>query len=104
VRRDRARREIWGANALLVLSGAICLLVAVIGLFVRASPGLSGVFLIVGAALLVIAVYERRSQEPQETVSARPELEPGAINRSARAAEAEVARGRVRRAEDVVPQ
>jgi hypothetical protein len=105
VRRDRARRrQIWGANALLVLSGSICLLVAIIGLFVRASPGLSGLFLLVSGALLVVAVYERRSEEPQEPIAERPELEPDAIDRSARAAEAEVARGRVTRAEDVVPQ
>lgn len=103
--RDRARRrEIWGANALLVLSGSICLLVAIIGLFVRASPGLSGTFLLVSGGLLVVAVYERRSQEPQEPVVTRPELEPDAIDHSARVAEAELARGRVRRAEDVVPQ
>ena len=44
-------------NLYLLLAGTAAMVVATFGLFVRASPVLSGAFLVVGAALLVIAVF-----------------------------------------------
>jgi hypothetical protein len=45
------------ANPYLLLAGAGSMVVATVGLFVRASPTLSGVFLVVGAALLAISIF-----------------------------------------------
>jgi hypothetical protein len=49
-------------NLYLLLGGTGAMVVATFGLFVRASPILSGAFLIVGAALLVIAVFAPERQ------------------------------------------
>ena len=57
------------ANLYLLLAGTGAMVVATVGLFVRASPTLSGAFLVVGAALLVIAVFapEARHEEAATT-------------------------------------
>jgi hypothetical protein len=95
-------RDFWGANPVLLSAGAISMIVAIIGLFVRASPTLSGVFLIVGSALLVIAVFERRAQAGHQAAAEDPDLSLAALQRSVSAAESEVAKGRIRAVNDVV--
>jgi hypothetical protein len=61
---DRALRASTRGNLYLLLAGTGAMAVATVGLFVRASPTLSGAFLVVGAALLVVAVFapEHRSE------------------------------------------
>jgi hypothetical protein len=49
-------------NLYLLLAGTAAMVVATFGLFVRASPILSGAFLVVGAALLVVAVFAPEHQ------------------------------------------
>jgi hypothetical protein len=52
-------------NLYLLLAGTGAMVVATFGLFVRASPILSGAFLVVGAALLVIAVFAPDNRQPK---------------------------------------
>jgi hypothetical protein len=56
------------ANYLLI-AGTGAMVVASVGLFVRASPTLSACFLVVGAALLVISVFAPETK-PQGVVTA----------------------------------
>ena len=82
----------------------MCVVVAIIGLFVRASPTVSGLFLIIGSALLVIAVFERRPGESRGGSAPSTRVDADALERSARAAESDVARGRLRSADEVLGQ
>jgi len=86
------RAELWGANAVLLVAGATSIVVAVVGLFVRASPTLSGFFLVVGAVLLVASVFApfvNQSERRTDTV----ELDLALLERSARIAEKDITRG-----------
>jgi hypothetical protein len=56
-------------NLYLLLAGTGAMVVATFGLFVRASPILSGAFLVVGAALLVIAVFAPERQRNLDLAS-----------------------------------
>jgi len=78
------------------------MIVAIVGLFVRASPTLSGAFLVVGSVLIVIAVFERREHAPHDAGPEAPDLSRAELQRSVAAAEAEMERGRIRAANDVV--
>jgi hypothetical protein len=98
----RAVSDVWGANPVLLLSGAVSMIVAIVGLFVRASPTLSGAFLVIGSALIVIAVFERRGHVAHEVVPDPPDVSRAALQRSVAAAESELERGRIRGANDVV--
>jgi hypothetical protein len=69
---------------------------------VRASPTLSGAFLVAGAALIVISVFEGRAHPVQRAHPAPPDLSLGALQKSAAAAESEMERGQLRSPEEVV--
>jgi hypothetical protein len=75
-RMDHALRASTRGNLYLLLAGAGAMVVATVGLFVRASPTLSGAFLVVGAALLVVAVFapEHRSEGAATTSNVDLEL------------------------------
>jgi hypothetical protein len=102
VPRQRADTDLWGANPVLLSAGIVAMIVATVGLFVRASPALSGAFLVVGAALIVIAVFERRGHAVHEVAPNTPDLSWTALQRSAASAEAEITQGRIRAVNDVV--
>jgi hypothetical protein len=90
--------RIRAANPILLVVGVVAVVVAIVGLFVRASPGLSGAFLAVGAALLVLSVFEphvRNRGEAATEEEAKPDIDLALVERHARAAEAEVARGQL---------
>ena len=79
------------ANPILPLAGAASIVVATVGLFVRASPTVSGLFLLVGAAMLVVSVFApARMQAEHES---EPEISLALLERSARAAESEIEKG-----------
>jgi hypothetical protein len=71
-RRDGARST--RANPYLLLAGAGAMVVATVGLFVRASPTLSGLFLVVGAALVVISVFAPEYKPARAQIPANLEL------------------------------
>jgi hypothetical protein len=91
--RSRGHAEFLGANVALLVAGVASMVVAAVGLFVRASPTLSGFFLVVGASLLVLAVMvDTREARP---ASEQQEIDLSLLERSARAAESEIADGKV---------
>ena len=98
----RVETDLWGANPVLLSAGIVAMIVATVGLFVHESPALSGVFLVVGAALIVIAVFERRGQAAHKGAPNAPDLSRTALQRSAAAAEAEITQGRIRAVNDVM--
>ena len=57
------------ANPYLLIAGAGSMVVATVGLFLRASPTLSGCFLFVGVALLVIAVFAPEYHQQRATTA-----------------------------------
>jgi hypothetical protein len=62
------------ANLYLLLAGTGAMVVATIGLFVRASPTLSGAFLVVGAVLLVIAVFAPEGEHERAPTTSNIDL------------------------------
>jgi hypothetical protein len=81
------------ANPILLLTGAAAIVVATIGLFLRSSPTLSGVFLVVGAGLLVLSFFVGTRLDSEIALPA--EIDLVSLERTARHAESEVARGQV---------
>jgi hypothetical protein len=90
-----ARRRIRvDANPVLLTAGAACVLVAVVGLFVRSSPTLSGAFLLAGTVMLIVSVLKPAVDESAgDRTAAVAELDLTQLERSARAAEAQIASG-----------
>jgi hypothetical protein len=93
-------RTAFGANTPLLVAGIGSMVVAGVGLFVRASPTLSGFFLVVGAVLLVMSVFVPRRNDAGS--SDAQQVDVALLERSARTAEADVAHGQVY-ALDVAP-
>jgi hypothetical protein len=100
VARSSPRTDVWNANAVLLVAGAAAIVVATVGLFSRSSPTLSGTFLVVGAALLIVAVFEA-GRNGTGNDSTGPEIDLALLERSARAAESEIARGELHSLVDV---
>jgi hypothetical protein len=82
------------ANPVLLFAGAGSIIVAIVGLFVRASPILSGAFLVAGTLMLVASAIELPFRDRREpSASAPPDMDLVTLERSARAAETEIAHG-----------
>lgn len=93
-------------NPLLAIVGSLMLVVAAVGLFVAASPTLSGSFLFLGTASLVVSVFEPRMEGPQRIGPTRLDLTLGKLERkakkSARAADRQLQGGTVTPVDEAV--
>jgi hypothetical protein len=81
------------ANPYLLLFGIGSMVVATFGLFLRASPTLSGVFLVVGATLLVLAVFEPEPK-PRRAPTSSTSLDLASLDQEDRATATAEARKR----------
>ncbi|HWS47640.1 MAG TPA: hypothetical protein VN636_17395 [Acidimicrobiia bacterium] len=79
--------------------GVASIVVAAIGLFLRSSPTLSGVFLVAGTVMLIVSLLDARDRERHGS-RPRPEVDLTSLERSVRTAEAEVARGELSPVDD----
>jgi hypothetical protein len=98
------RRLRVDANPVLLLAGAACVLVAIVGLFVRSSPTLSGAFVVAGTVMLILSVFKPRVDDSVgDHRAAVADLDLAQLERSARAAEAQIASGHLESADLVTP-
>jgi hypothetical protein len=87
------------AIPVLFAAGATCVVVAIIGLFARSSPGLSSVFVVAGTAMLIVSVLGPRVPDVANRTEPRTHIvDLTQLEHSARAAETEIATGTLQEA------
>jgi len=98
----RHRRAV-DANPVLLTAGAASLVVAIVGLFVRSSPGLSCLFVVAGTGMLVVSVLVPRPPVTTDEIEpAVPTVDLSQLERSAYAAETQIAEGALPETEPTV--
>jgi hypothetical protein len=92
---ERFRIGVGAANPVLLFAGLASMVVAAVGLFVRASPTLSGAFLVAGTLMLIVGVLVPPATDGPDPNPTRNELDLELLEQHAHAAESEVERGEV---------
>ena len=98
-RRIRGRQRATRPNVLLAFLGVVLLVVAVVGFLMNKTDALVGAFLVIGAALVLVAVLMPRLEGPIEVSLTGAKLNIATL---AAVAEAELAAGSLTELEDLL--